>query len=90
MRGFALAIVIGLALGGCTHTPEQDARSVCTAFCQCFDTPLPGPQQQCVDDCAPRIQTVSDACLQCTFENEQACSMLLDQCFNLCLNGPMP
>lgn len=76
-------VVLVLALAGCTVPPEQRARDVCTAVCNCLEI---GTSQvnQCITDCIPDIGTVSDDCLTCVYENSQTCSALFQDCEQLC------
>jgi len=81
-------IVVGLALG-CTVPPEQRARDVCTAYCDCIETGT-SKVTACIDMCIPQIPTVSDDCLTCVYTNSQSCTTLLNDCTNLCDNQNTP
>jgi hypothetical protein len=93
--GCQRALIVTVALGlwsGCflfEITPEQKARDVCTAYCDCVVSPA--QVEQCiVDDCLPDIPPVSDPCLECVYANSQTCSKLLDDCTDLCVNPGTP
>jgi hypothetical protein len=82
-------LVLACLLTGCfNNSPAQDARTVATAYCDCFVTP--SMVEACIDDLLPDITPVSDACLQCVYENSQMCSTLFDDCTALCDNSATP
>jgi hypothetical protein len=83
-------LVLACLLAGCFETtPAQDARTVCTAYCDCLVAP--SMVEQCiVDDCLPDIPPVTDPCLQCVYEKSQTCSMLFDDCSDLCIQTSTP
>src|SRR5262245_44340748 len=83
-----LVVALGLLLFGCTTTPEQKRRDVCTAFCDCV-TGTPSALERCItDDCFPILPpAVSDPCLDCVYTNSQACSALFSTCESLCFPG---
>jgi hypothetical protein len=75
-------LVLACLLAGCfENSPEQDARTVATAYCQCF---FPAMVDTCVDDIVPDISPVSDECVSCVYQNSQMCSTLDDECTDLC------
>jgi len=80
MRRVGLVLLL---LAGCAgDSTEQRARTVCTAYCDCFVTA--GGVDACVEDCIPDIPPVSDECLQCVYESSQTCATLDEQCTDLC------
>lgn len=82
LRGLFALLVIGLG-AGCDVSPDQAARDVCTAFCDCAVTP--GLVEQCVvEGCLPDLPPVSDACLQCVYMNSASCTDLFADCSALC------
>jgi hypothetical protein len=84
-----VAIVSGLVSGCFAIPPEQKARDVCTAYCDCLVAPT--RVEACVvEDCLPAIQPVSDPCLDCVYASSQTCSMLFDDCTALCLGNITP
>lgn len=80
-------IVLVLALAACTVPPEQRARDVCTAVCNCLEVGTP-QINTCITDCIPDIGNVSDDCLTCVYENSQSCSALFQDCEQLCSSQP--
>lgn len=84
-----VAVAVALALAGCTNSPAQNARTVCTAYCECF-VPAASVEACIVDDCLPDIPPVSDPCLDCVYENSQMCSALTDECTDVCLDTGSP
>jgi hypothetical protein len=80
-RGLVV-VVLGMLAGCFEITPEQKARDVCTAFCDCL---VPTNADRCVtEQCLPQLPPVSDPCLNCVYANSQQCGDLVDQCSNLC------
>lgn len=78
-----------LALVACTVPPEQRARDVCTALCNCVE--IGSTQvQACVDDCVPDIGDVSDDCLTCVYSHSQMCGSLFEDCDDMCTSQPTP
>lgn len=89
MRVLVLAAMF--ALGGCHLTTDQEAEDVCTVYCKCAVADLPDAQRTCVEQtCVPTLPTVTDACLDCVFAHDEACSDLLDTCTQLCIPNPTP
>jgi hypothetical protein len=84
-----VAVVISLVAGCFTIPPEQKARDVCTAFCDCF-APATQLESCIVDDCLPDIPPVSDPCLDCVYANSQMCGELVNQCLDLCVDNSTP
>ena len=83
-------LVLACVLTGCFESsPAQNARTVCTAYCDCLVTP-PMVEECIVDDCVPDIPPVSDECLQCVYMNSQTCSTLFDDCTDLCIQNSTP
>ncbi|HEX5060566.1 MAG TPA: hypothetical protein VFV99_14460 [Kofleriaceae bacterium] len=82
---------VGLLLAACGNSPEQDSRMVSTAFCDCLHN-TPALSEACIDhDFMPIVPAPSDECLQCVYENSQACLILFDKCFDLCVQlQPQP
>ena len=81
-------VVLVLVLAACTVPPEQRARDVCTALCDC--TEITTPQiNACITDCLPDIGTVSDDCLTCVYSHSQMCDSLFADCTTLC-TSPQP
>jgi hypothetical protein len=85
----ALLLALGLWAGCFEITPEQRARDVCTAYCDCYAQP--GQTEACVvNDCLPDIPPVTDACLDCVYANSQMCGELVNQCLDLCTDTATP
>lgn len=81
-------VVLVLVLAACTVPPEQRARDVCTALCDC--TEIGTPQvDACITACIPDIGTVSDDCLTCVYSNSQMCGTLFAACTDMC-TSPQP
>lgn len=81
--------MLACLLSGCFESsPFQDAETVATAYCNCLVTPsmLDG----CVEDILDDLPPVSDACLDCVFQNSQTCSTLFNDCTALCDNSATP
>ncbi len=59
MRGLALGLLI--ATSACHPTTQSEIENICTIVCRC-ETPLPGEQQQCVQQCeSPQVTNFVDA-----------------------------
>jgi hypothetical protein len=85
-----VVVAIGMLAGCFEITPEQKARDVCTALCDCL---VPANADRCItEQCLPRLPPVSDPCLNCVYANSQRCGDLVDQCLALCGddNDPTP
>lgn len=76
-----------LALVACTVPPEQAARDVCTALCDCTETSMP-QIEACVVDCVPDVGTISDDCLSCVYARSQMCGALFEDCIPMCTGQP--
>ena len=75
---------------GCfEETPQQRARAVCNAYCECVVTA--GQVEECVvEQCLPVLPPVSDECLDCVISNSQVCAALDAQCTDLCIDNSQP
>ena len=88
-RLIALVAVGALSAGCFEESPQQRARAVCNAYCECVVTA--GMVEQCVvDECLPVLPPVSDECLDCVIANSQACTALDAQCTDLCIQNSQP
>ena len=77
-------------LAGCfEESPQQRARAVCDAYCECVVTV--GQVEQCiVEQCLPALPPVSNECLDCVVQNAQTCSTLDALCTDLCIDNSQP
>jgi hypothetical protein len=90
LLGPVAAIAIAFGVAACTVPPEQRARDVCTAVCNCVEIGTSN-QTDCVEMCIPQIGPISDDCLTCVYENSMTCSKLLNDCEASCdPQQPMP
>jgi len=89
MRGIvSLSFVVG-ALLGC-HAQQADLKQdVCEVACRC-EFALPGEQAECVPDCVKGLDTVTDDCSDCVFENENSCATVDSLCLQKCEPPPPP
>ena len=85
LLGMSTVAAIALALGlvACTVPPEQRARDVATAYCNCVEVGH-SAVDKCIEMLIPQIPDVSDECLTCVYENSNSCSNLLDDCTTFC------
>jgi hypothetical protein len=73
--------IVGLLLAACEVSPEQRARDVCTAACDCVET-TPSKVELCVTMCIAQAPAmIPDACLDCVYQYSQSCTNLFQQCF---------
>lgn len=88
--GWLSVVALGSLAGCFEETPEQRARAVCNAYCECLVSA--GEVEQCVvESCLPEIPPVTDACLDCVVQNSQMCGALEAQCTDVCIDdGDMP
>lgn len=88
MRELIALVAIGVSSTACfEESPQQRARAVCNAFCECAVTA--GQVEQCVaEQCLPIVPPVSDECMDCVVANSQTCGALDSQCTDLCLSDP--
>ena len=90
MRFHGIAVVmLALGVAACTVPPEQRARDVCTAGCNCTETGTANVNT-CIDECIPTLTNVSDECLNCVYENSATCSKLVSDCEDLCKPANTP
>jgi hypothetical protein len=84
--------VVLIVVAGCTESPAQRAEEVCSTFCDCaVGTGQPEQVQSCIDtQCLPQLPPVTDTCLACVHQHESTCSVLQNDCLNLCLGTAQP
>jgi len=81
--------IVGLLLGACETSPEQQARDLCTAICNCM-TASPALVEECIADCVPDVPvTLPDGCIDCIYQYSQSCSDLESHCEAAC-DPPQP
>ena len=83
--------IIGL-LAACNTPPEQEARDLCTALCNCM-TASPTLRDECVAECIPDVPAMlPDDCINCIYQYSQSCSDLEAHCEAACdvQQPPMP
>lgn len=86
-----LAVVsfVCLLAAACDTSPEQEARDLCTAVCDCM-TASPALVNACIDNCVPNVPTtLSDACVMCVYQYSQTCSDL-NMCVEDACQQPQP
>ncbi len=89
MRSMRLVLVMFVALwaAACNVSPEQEARDLCTAVCNCT-TASPAKAAECVEECTPEVPALPDDCIDCIYTYSQSCSDL-DRCEPMC-DQPQP
>jgi hypothetical protein len=79
MRLVVVSFVV-LWAAACDPSPEQQARDVCTAVCDCTSA-SPSQVNACVDECVEEIPAaLPQACVQCVYQYSQTCSDLFEEC----------
>lgn len=79
---------IGLLAAACDPSPEQQARDLCNAVCDCTSA-SPAMVAACVDECVVDIPaTLPDDCVQCIYQYSQTCGDLFEQCIDSDLCDP--
>ena len=80
--------IVGL-LAACTPSPEQQARDLCTAVCEC-ESASPTIVSACIEQCVPVVPTtLPDGCIDCIYQYSQSCSDLEAKCEPAC-QQPQP
>jgi len=88
-RGLVALVALGTLASCFEADPQQSARAVCTAYCECVVTA--GQVEMCItDDCLPILPPVSDECLDCVTANSNSCTSLDAQCTDICLDNSQP
>jgi hypothetical protein len=83
MRGFVDAIVVVLtgALASCTApSPADQANEVARELCACL---LPA-DPTCEGQLAPEVMMPSPQCIDCVFDDTNACAAMENDCLPLC------
>jgi hypothetical protein len=81
---FALVVALGVALGACQETPEQELDDAITTVCRCAEF-LPAQQQECVAELESQPTDIGSAsCEDCIEQEGGDCSELLAKCIPLC------
>jgi len=78
MRGL---VVVFALVAGCQLTSQAQVDDVATELCHCFapaDTTCPTELENALGS------SVSDACVQCVFDDQRTCAAMLDDCTPLC------
>jgi len=80
---------IGLWATACDPSPEQEARDVCTAVCQC-QSASPAQVDACTAECVSEVPTpLPDGCIDCIYQYSQSCADLSARCSDVC-QPPQP
>jgi hypothetical protein len=89
MMRLVVVSLLGLVVAACDPSPEQQARDVCTAFCDCSSS-SPARVEACIVECVDDIQqiTLPPACVECVYTYSQTCGDLFQQCIESDLCDP--
>jgi hypothetical protein len=89
MMRLVVVSLLGLFAAACDPSPEQQARDVCTAFCDC-QSALPATVDACIADCVDDIGSVTlpAECVDCVYTHSQTCGDLFTECIQSDLCDP--
>src|SRR5262245_54592911 len=88
----ALVVVPALGVAGCDPSAEGEAQLLCSTICKCTQAPLPGIQDQCVQECVgdDDVRNVPQVCAECIFTHADRCGSLMADCAPLCQRSEPP